>query len=191
MLILKQHYLTQSHKAVSEYSKQVLLVNLKLTNPCVFGFFLSWISKPQSLADRNQSRSITVFWKILFPESAIAEKSIWNDTNNKERALTQIFQFLSDRWGRTPNRGILQNTADKDYSTKKALRLNSKVDKDREAEGSSWIHGNPWKEAALSKKSIFSRKRIDYLFCQNLSIRKRKYAYIYLYMFISYKFWAE
>lgn len=122
--------------------------------------FLSWMSKPQSLADRNQSRSITIFWMILCTKSAITEKSIGNDTNNKERGLTLIFQYLSDRWGRTPNKGILQDAVDKNYSTKEALQLNSKVDKSRGAEGSSWICGSPWKEAALSKNSIFSRDRI-------------------------------
>jgi len=46
---------------------------------------------------------------------------------SKERRLTQIFQDLKDRWRKAANKGILQDTADNDYSTKKDLRLNSKA----------------------------------------------------------------
>lgn len=70
--------------------------------------------------------------------------------------------YLNDRWGRTPNKGTLKDTADKDYSTKEALGLNSKADKDRKAEGSSSVCGSPWKEAALPQNSIFSRDRISW-----------------------------
>lgn len=95
MLILKQYYLTQSHKAVSEYSKQILLVNCKLIYPRVCFFVLN-----EQTSVLSTQKSIKVYHNILddlMSKSAITEESIGNDTNNKERGLTLIFQYLSDR----------------------------------------------------------------------------------------------